>query len=49
MRLPHSDLERGIVLHEVRSYPFPALPKEVLAILNNGGLIPHVKKLLGKA
>jgi hypothetical protein len=29
--------------------PFPALPKEVLAILNDGGLIPHVKKLLGKA
>jgi 3-isopropylmalate/(R)-2-methylmalate dehydratase small subunit len=48
MRLPHSDLERGIVLHEVRGYPFPALPKEVLAILNDGGLIPHVKKALAQ-
>jgi len=34
--------------HTGKSYPFPALPKEVLAILNDGGLIPHVKKLLGK-
>jgi hypothetical protein len=32
-----------------KSCVFPALPKEVLAILNDGGLIPHVKKLLGKA
>jgi 3-isopropylmalate/(R)-2-methylmalate dehydratase small subunit len=40
------DFERGVVIHEGKSYPFPALPKEVLAILNDGGLIPHVKKLL---
>jgi hypothetical protein len=26
----------------------PALPKEVLAILNDGSLIPHVKKALSK-
>jgi len=43
------DFERGVVIHEGREYHFPALPKEVLAILNDGGLIPHVKKALGKA
>jgi len=43
------DFEKGVVIHEGREYHFPALPKEVLAILNDGGLIPHVKKLLGKA
>jgi len=43
------DFERGVVIHEGREYHFPALPKEVLAILDDGGLIPHVKKLLGKA
>ena len=42
------DFEQGLVLHKGKSYPFPALPKEVLAILNDGGLIPHVKKLLAK-
>jgi len=42
------DFERGLVVHEGREYHFPALPKEVLAILNDGGLIPHVKKLLGE-
>ena len=42
------DFEKGVVIHEGREYHFPALPKEVLAILNDGGLIPHVKKLLGK-
>jgi len=43
------DSEKGVVIHEGRDYEFPALPKEVLAILNDAGLIPHVKKLLGKA
>jgi hypothetical protein len=28
-------------------YRFPTPPKGVLAILNGGGLIPHVKKALG--
>jgi hypothetical protein len=36
------------VTHKGKSYAFPALPKEVLAILNDGGLIPHVKKALAK-
>jgi 3-isopropylmalate/(R)-2-methylmalate dehydratase small subunit len=42
------DFEKGVVIHEGREYRFPALPKEVLAILNDGGLIPHVRKALGK-
>jgi len=40
------DFESGIVEHEGRSYSFPPLPPEVLAILEDGGLIPHVKKVL---
>ena len=43
------DFENGVVTHEGNTYHFPALPKEVLAILNDGGLIPHVRKQLGKA
>ena len=42
------DFEKGVVLHEGNEYHFPALPKEVLAILKDGGLIPHVRKSLGK-
>jgi len=42
------DFEKGIVKHEGNEYHFPALPKEVLAILEDGGLIPHVRKALGK-
>jgi 3-isopropylmalate/(R)-2-methylmalate dehydratase small subunit len=41
------DFERGIVFHDAAEYRFPALPPEVLAILEDGGLIPHVKKALG--
>ena len=43
------DFENGTVTHEGNEYHFPALPKEVLAILQDGGLIPHVRKELGKA
>jgi 3-isopropylmalate/(R)-2-methylmalate dehydratase small subunit len=43
------DFEKGVVIHKGKEYRFPALPKEVLAILNDGGLIPHVKKALAKA
>ena len=43
------DFENGTVTHEGNEYHFPALPKEVLAILEDGGLIPHVRKELGKA
>ena len=42
------DFENGVVLHEGNTYHFPALPREVLAILKDGGLIPHVRKELGK-
>ena len=42
------DFEKGTVIHEGNEYHFPALPKEVLAILEDGGLIPHVRKALGK-
>jgi len=41
------DFENGIVTHEGNEYHFPALPVEVLAILQDGGLIPHVRKELG--
>ncbi len=47
-RRSRSTRERGGVVHKGKEYPFPALPKEVLAILNDGGLIPHMKNLLGK-
>ena len=40
------DFGSGIVQHEGNEHHFPALPKEVLAILEDGGLIPHVKKVL---
>ncbi len=42
------DFENGVVRHEGNEYHFPALPKEVLSILEDGGLIPHVRKELGK-
>jgi 3-isopropylmalate/(R)-2-methylmalate dehydratase small subunit len=42
------DFEKGLVLHKGNAYHFPALPKEVLAILEDGGLVPHVKKSLKK-
>ena len=42
------DFENGVVTHEGNEYHFLALPVEVLAILQDGGLIPHVRKELGK-
>jgi len=42
------DFEAGAVTHKGNTYHFPALPKEVLAILNDGGLIPHLRKQLGR-
>jgi len=41
------DFESGTLRHKDNEYRFPALPPEVLAILEDGGLIPHVKKVLG--
>ena len=42
------DFGKGTVTHEGNAYHFPALPVEVLSILKDGGLIPHVRKSLGK-
>ncbi len=42
------DFENEAVTHEGNEYHFPALPVEVLAILEDGGLISHVRKELGK-
>jgi len=41
------DFGAGIVGHKGAEHRFPPLPPEVLAILEDGGLIPHVKKVLG--
>jgi len=41
------DFENGLVTYEGNTYHFPALPVEVLAILEDGGLIPHVRKASG--
>jgi 3-isopropylmalate/(R)-2-methylmalate dehydratase small subunit len=43
------DFAAGIVEHDGKTYSFPPLPPEVLAILEDGGLIPHVKKMLAAA
>jgi 3-isopropylmalate dehydratase small subunit len=42
------DFENGIVTHEGNTHHFPALPVEVLAILQDGSLIPYMRKALGK-
>jgi 3-isopropylmalate/(R)-2-methylmalate dehydratase small subunit len=42
------DFAAGILRHKGAEYRFPALPPEVMGILEDGGLIPHVKKALGK-
>ena len=40
------DFETGTLRHNGAEYRFPALPPEVLAILEDGGLVPHVKTVL---
>ena len=42
------DLERGVLIHKGVEYRFPPLPETVLEILQDGGLIPHLKKALAK-
>ena len=42
------DLERGVLIHKGVEYRFPPLPPTVVAILKDGGLIPHLKKKLAK-
>lgn len=41
------DFAAGTVTTPQGEYAFPPLPKEVMAILNAGGLIPHVRQELG--
>jgi 3-isopropylmalate/(R)-2-methylmalate dehydratase small subunit len=40
------DLEEGLIVVGERSYSFPALPEFVMGIMEDGGLIPHVKRNL---
>jgi len=42
------DPERGVLVHKGVEHRFPSLPPEVRAILDDGGLIPHVKRVLSK-
>lgn len=41
------DFAKGIVTHNGKEYGFPALPPEVLAILEAGGLVAYTRKKLG--
>jgi 3-isopropylmalate/(R)-2-methylmalate dehydratase small subunit len=41
------DFAAGTVTTPQGEYAFPPLPPEVMAILNAGGLIPHVRQQLG--
>ncbi|MGC9529211.1 MAG: 3-isopropylmalate dehydratase [Candidatus Bipolaricaulaceae bacterium] len=42
------DLERGVLVHEGVEYGFPPLPPTVLGILRDGGLVPHLRKVLAE-
>jgi 3-isopropylmalate/(R)-2-methylmalate dehydratase small subunit len=42
------DLEQGRLRAKSGEYAFPALPPEVMGIVEAGGLIPYAKKTLGK-
>jgi len=41
------DFAAGLVIAPSREYEFPALPPDILRILNAGGLIPYVRDELG--
>lgn len=41
------DLSTGIITCESGSYHFPPIPEAIIGIFNDGGLIPHTRKLLG--
>ena len=41
------DFETGVVDTPGGAYRFPPLPPEVMAILSDGGLIPHFRRQLG--
>ncbi len=40
------DFEKGELLWKEKTFAFKPLPAEILDIFNDGGLIPHTKKLL---
>jgi len=40
------DFEKGELLWKEKTFDFKPLPAEILDIFNDGGLIPHTKKLL---
>ncbi len=43
------DFTAGTVTTPARTFTFPPLPPEVMAILESGGLIPYVRRQLGLA
>jgi len=38
------DLERGLIIKDKETFKFPPLPEAVRGIIDDGGLIPHLKK-----
>lgn len=42
----HIDFDNGVVTCEAGEFSFPPLPEFVLHIIEDGGLIPHLKKKL---
>lgn len=41
------DLESGTLVCQAGRFQFPPLPDAVIGIFNDGGLIPHTRKVLG--
>lgn len=41
------DLTIGTILCKSGTYQFPPLPEAVIGIFNDGGLVPHTRKMLG--
>jgi 3-isopropylmalate/(R)-2-methylmalate dehydratase small subunit len=41
------DLERNVIHLKDREYPFPPLSATALGIINDGGLVQHIRKKLG--
>jgi len=42
------DIEKGEIKKDDKVFKFPPLPESVRSIINDGGLIPHLKKKLKK-
>ncbi len=43
------EFSKGVITHKGVQYSFPPLPESVMAILETGGLIPYVRKKLGRS